>query len=320
VAATDDTVQGFDFWKYVKSFFGGEAYPDPATVEAETVLDESQKPDTSKLQIELIPSDLARALHAHDPDRYPAVAEKADEARITIPIYAPEFKEFRQTAVDLHRPVTLNVQEAFMMYMKVAMIGGLIIASPWVFFQLWLFVAAGLYPHERRYIYIYLPVSIGLFLGGCVLLLRRLRSCSTFSGFNRMLGLTPQIRISDGQFQSPPLMLGSTTTYSDVVLGISILSVESSSDESAVGDSGDIDCRHGADSHRGSRQYDAHVRPARAPVRAGDSHVQLACTPAARIASCLARTLSNSRQGMNIPEGMGSLMRCKSARKGAIAI
>ena len=40
------------------------------------------------------------------------------------------------------------------------------LASPWVFYQIWLFVAAGLYPRERRYVHIYLPVSLVLFLAG----------------------------------------------------------------------------------------------------------------------------------------------------------
>ena len=37
-----------------------------------------------------------------------------------------------------------------MMYIKVAFVAGFIIASPWIFYQMWQFVAAGLYPHERR--------------------------------------------------------------------------------------------------------------------------------------------------------------------------
>jgi sec-independent protein translocase protein TatC len=63
----------------------------------------------------------------------------------------------------------LNAQEAFMIWMKAALITGLILASPYVFYQVWIFVAAGLYPHEKNYVYLYLPISIGLFLGGASL-------------------------------------------------------------------------------------------------------------------------------------------------------
>src|SRR5262249_4092252 len=44
---------------------------------------------------------------------------------------------------------TLSAQEAFMVYFKVCVVCGLVIGSPWIFWQIWLFVAAGLYPHEK---------------------------------------------------------------------------------------------------------------------------------------------------------------------------
>ena len=43
------------------------------------------------------------------------------------------------------------------------------IASPYVFYQIWTFVAAGLYPHEKNYVFLYLPISILLFVGGASL-------------------------------------------------------------------------------------------------------------------------------------------------------
>ncbi|HEX5105913.1 MAG TPA: twin-arginine translocase subunit TatC [Pirellulaceae bacterium] len=63
----------------------------------------------------------------------------------------------------------LNAQEAFMIWMKAALVTGLVIASPYVFYQIWNFVAAGLYPHEKNYVYLYLPISILLFFGGAAL-------------------------------------------------------------------------------------------------------------------------------------------------------
>jgi sec-independent protein translocase protein TatC len=67
------------------------------------------------------------------------------------------------------RVQSLNAQEAFMIWMKASFISGLLIASPWIFVQIWLFVAAGLYPHEKKYVYLYLPISLGLFLSGALL-------------------------------------------------------------------------------------------------------------------------------------------------------
>ncbi len=63
----------------------------------------------------------------------------------------------------------LNAQESFMIWMKAGLMSGLILASPYLFYQVWIFVAAGLYPHEKHYVYLYLPISFLLFLGGASL-------------------------------------------------------------------------------------------------------------------------------------------------------
>lgn len=51
-----------------------------------------------------------------------------------------------------------SVAEAFFTYMKVAFIGGLILSSPFVLYQIWAFVAPGLYRHEKRYV---VPLLLG---------------------------------------------------------------------------------------------------------------------------------------------------------------
>jgi sec-independent protein translocase protein TatC len=63
-----------------------------------------------------------------------------------------------------------EVAESFMTYIRVCMIVGGAIASPWLLYQLWQFVAAGLYPKERKYITKYLPLSITLLITGMVFL------------------------------------------------------------------------------------------------------------------------------------------------------
>ena len=45
-----------------------------------------------------------------------------------------------------------SVAEAFFTYMKVGFIGGLILTSPFILYQVWAFVAPGLYRHEKRYV------------------------------------------------------------------------------------------------------------------------------------------------------------------------
>jgi sec-independent protein translocase protein TatC len=56
--------------------------------------------------------------------------------------------------------------DAFAVYMKVSFIAGLILSSPWVFYQLWMFVAAGLYENEKRYVRMAVPFLVILFVGG----------------------------------------------------------------------------------------------------------------------------------------------------------
>ncbi len=62
--------------------------------------------------------------------------------------------------------LTLSPAEGFAIYLKVSLIGGLIIALPWVMWQFWKFVAPGLYRTERRFVLALVPGSIGLTITG----------------------------------------------------------------------------------------------------------------------------------------------------------
>jgi sec-independent protein translocase protein TatC len=65
--------------------------------------------------------------------------------------------------------VTLTAMEPFMMWLKAGLVTGVIIGAPGIFWHIWQFFAAGLYPHERRYVYWYLPLSLALFFAGVAL-------------------------------------------------------------------------------------------------------------------------------------------------------
>jgi Sec-independent protein secretion pathway component TatC len=65
---------------------------------------------------------------------------------------------------------TREVAESFMTYIKIVMISAATIAGPWLLYQVWQFIAAGLYPKERKYITKYLPLSITLLISGMVFL------------------------------------------------------------------------------------------------------------------------------------------------------
>jgi len=61
---------------------------------------------------------------------------------------------------------TLAPADGIISYIKIALVSGLILSSPWVFYHIWMFVAAGLYPNERRYVYLAAPFSAALFIAG----------------------------------------------------------------------------------------------------------------------------------------------------------
>ena len=56
--------------------------------------------------------------------------------------------------------------EAFVLYIKIAAIGGLMLASPGIFAQVWLFIAPGLYSHEKKWAIPFVLMSSFFFIVG----------------------------------------------------------------------------------------------------------------------------------------------------------
>lgn len=56
--------------------------------------------------------------------------------------------------------------EAFFLYIKIAVIAGLLIASPYLMWQVWLFIAPGLYANEKRLAIPFVVFSSALFVTG----------------------------------------------------------------------------------------------------------------------------------------------------------
>jgi sec-independent protein translocase protein TatC len=53
-----------------------------------------------------------------------------------------------------------------MVYLKVALYGGIFLAAPWLLFQVWLFIAPGLYKREKKVVVPFLAFGTTLFYGG----------------------------------------------------------------------------------------------------------------------------------------------------------
>jgi len=62
--------------------------------------------------------------------------------------------------------IFIGVTEAFMTYIKVAFISGITISMPVILYEIWFFVAPGLYAYEKKYVLPFMIVSLLSFAGG----------------------------------------------------------------------------------------------------------------------------------------------------------
>jgi sec-independent protein translocase protein TatC len=60
----------------------------------------------------------------------------------------------------------LGLTDPFLMYFKVAALAALFIASPFILYQAWRFIAPGLYPRERHYALPFVLITTAFFLSG----------------------------------------------------------------------------------------------------------------------------------------------------------
>ena len=60
----------------------------------------------------------------------------------------------------------ISIPEAFLTYLKLSLFGGFVIAMPVIFYEIWRFVAPGLYEREKRYFVPFVLFSMIFFLGG----------------------------------------------------------------------------------------------------------------------------------------------------------
>jgi sec-independent protein translocase protein TatC len=91
---------------------------------------------------------------------------------VTVGIgFAVSYAFSQQILILLQRPMPTRLvfiapTEAFFVNLKVAFYAGLFLSVPLILFQVWKFVAPGLYEHERKYSYPFLIISTVLFLIG----------------------------------------------------------------------------------------------------------------------------------------------------------
>jgi len=108
--------------------------------------------------------------------------------------------------------VYLNPTDPFNLYLKIAILAGLFLTSPFVLYQVWMFISPGLYRKEKRYVMPFMASTITLFtLGGYFgYRIAYPRALDFFIGFS-------------GQFQ-PMITVGEyTQLFLSIVLGMGLI-------------------------------------------------------------------------------------------------
>jgi sec-independent protein translocase protein TatC len=184
-----------EFWTTIS---GSDVAEPPKTKDGQP---EPEPLQQASVRVAITAFELLTAIHEVRPEIPAPDANDAalKEKLVHLTLTAPEFAQFRVMANQSLEPVTFRVEEAFMSYLKVSLIASVLVASPWIFYQLWLFVAAGLYQHERKFVYIYGTMSLVLFIAGAAFCFFAVFPfvLKFLLAFNRNIGVTPQIRLSE---------------------------------------------------------------------------------------------------------------------------
>ena len=107
--------------------------------------------------------------------------------------------------------VYLNPVDPFNFFIKISLVGGAILASPFILYQVWLFISPGLYRQEKRYILPFMTATVGLFLTGA------------FFGYHYVYPGALNFLIGYGSQFRPMVTLGEyTELFMTVILGLGI--------------------------------------------------------------------------------------------------
>jgi sec-independent protein translocase protein TatC len=108
--------------------------------------------------------------------------------------------------------VYLNPTEPFNLYLKVAALAGLFLSSPFVLYQVWMFISPGLYRNEKRYVVPFMVSTITLFASG------------GYFGFKIVYPAALNFLISFGkQFQPMITIKEYTELFLSIILGMGLI-------------------------------------------------------------------------------------------------
>src|SRR5215469_9205830 len=108
--------------------------------------------------------------------------------------------------------VYLNPTEPFNLYLKVGFLAGLFVASPFVLYQVWLFISPGLYRNEKRYVMPFMVSTVSLFLAG------------GYFGYKLVYPQALEFLIGYGKQFQPMITIGEyTDLFLTIIIGMGII-------------------------------------------------------------------------------------------------
>lgn len=127
------------------------------------------------------------------------------------------------------RLIALRPEDSFLAHVKVSGLLALFVSSPIIIYHLWGFVAAGLYPKERRYVHFIFPFStvsfiLGMLFAYFVLVRFGLRFLYSF-GDEALIRTTPTLRENIDFVIRLSLVLGVVFQLPLVMLGLEKMGV-----------------------------------------------------------------------------------------------
>ena len=108
--------------------------------------------------------------------------------------------------------VYLSPTEPFNLYLKIGALAGVFVSSPFILYQVWLFISPGLYRRERRYVVPFMASTIALFAGGGIF------------GYKLVYPAALDFLIGYGKQFQPMITIGEyTDLFLTVILGLGVV-------------------------------------------------------------------------------------------------
>ncbi len=124
---------------------------------------------------------------------------------------APIMEALRRNGMS-EKLVYLSPTEPFNLYLKIGFMAGIFVTSPFILYQVWLFIAPGLYRSEKRYVMPFMVSTIGLFLAG------------GFFGYKLVYPAALEFLIGYGKQFQPMITIGEyTDLFLTVILGLGVV-------------------------------------------------------------------------------------------------